>query len=100
MLNYYLKNFVDKLAEPGEARGCFTNTFVIYSLPNGLSHSLVKISIQRRHALMVEDGAFSNKKDYITVFFLENPSLEGHLNCLEKQKDTSSQGLMTTVVTL
>ena len=36
-----------------------------HSLPNWLSHwSFVKISLRRRHALMFEDGAFSNKIDY------------------------------------
>ena len=29
----------------------------------------MKISLQRRHAPMVGDGAFSHKIDYITIFF-------------------------------
>ena len=34
-----------------------------------LSHwSFVKTSLQRRHALMVEHGAFSHKIDYVTIF--------------------------------
>ena len=31
-------------------------------------HPLVKISLQRRHALMVEDGAFNQKTDYDPIF--------------------------------
>ena len=39
------------------------------SLINSLTHSWsVKISLQRRHGLMVEDGAFSHKIDYVTTF--------------------------------
>ena len=30
------------LADPGKARGCFTNTFVIHSFINSVSHPLVK----------------------------------------------------------
>ena len=37
----------------------------------------VKISLRRRHALMVEDGAFSHKIDYIANFW-EIINLEGH----------------------
>ena len=39
--------------------------------------SLVKLSLWRRHALMVEDGAFSHKIDYITNF-LEIKNIEEH----------------------
>ena len=38
----------------------------------------VEIFVQRRHAIMVEDGAFSNKKDYVTI--LEILNLKGHQN--------------------
>ena len=38
----------------------------------------MKISLKRRHALMVEDGAFSHKIDYVTIC-LEIINLEGHL---------------------
>ena len=47
------------LADLGKARGCSTNTFVndqVY---------FVEISLRRRHALMVADGAFSHKIDYV-----------------------------------
>ena len=64
------------LADPGEARGCSTNT----SVTNSLSHSrFVKISLQRRHALVVKDGAFSHKIDYVSIC-LEIQNLEGHFN--------------------
>ena len=39
----------------------------------------MKISLRRRHALMVEDGAFSHKIDYVTIV-LEILNLEGHPN--------------------
>ena len=39
----------------------------------------VKISLRRRHALTIADGAFSRKKDYVTIFEeILNP--EGHQN--------------------
>ena len=60
------------LADPGEARGCSTNTSVIQWL-------FVKISLRRCHAPMVEDGAFSHKIDYVTICYeILNP--EGHPN--------------------
>ena len=50
------------LADLGKAMGCSTNNFVINYLTNWLSNwPFVKISLRRRHALMVEDGAFSHK---------------------------------------
>ena len=39
----------------------------------------MKISLWRPHALMVEDGAFSHKIDYVTML-LEIRNLEGHPN--------------------
>ena len=38
---------------------------------------------------MVEDGAFSHKIDYITIFFFVNA--EGHLNCITGSKDFAEQ---------
>ena len=52
------------LADLGEARGCSTNTSVIHWF---IQWWFVKISLQRRHALMVEVGAFSHKIDYVTI---------------------------------
>ena len=37
----------------------------------------MKLSLRRSHALMVEDGAFSHKIDYITIF-LEIQNIEEH----------------------
>ena len=37
------------------------------------------MSLRRRHALMVGDGAFSHKIDYV-AYYLEIPNLEGHPN--------------------
>ena len=51
------------LEDPGKARGCSTNTSVI----NLLSDSIIlceDIYSWCRNALMVEDGAFSQKIDY------------------------------------
>ena len=39
----------------------------------------MKISLQRRHALLVEDGAFSHKIGYVTIF---KEILEGQPNCI------------------
>ena len=53
-----------QLADLGKARGCSTNTSVI----NSLTHPLVKVFLRRRHAVMVDDGAFSHKTDYVPIF--------------------------------
>ena len=66
------------LADLGKDRGCSTNTTIIHSL---IQSRFVKISLRRRHALIVEDGAFSHKIDYITIFE-EILSLKVHPNCL------------------
>ena len=55
------------LADLGKASGCSTNTFVTNSLPDSLSDPLVKIALQRRHALMVEDDSFSYKIHYVPI---------------------------------
>ena len=41
----------------------------------------MKISLRRRHALLFEDGAFSHKIHYVTIF-LGIPNLERHPNCI------------------
>ena len=61
MPNHILKMF---LADPGEVRGCSTNTFVI----NSFSDPLVKISLRCRHAQTVQNGASSHKTNYIDIF--------------------------------
>ena len=53
------------LSDPGEARGCSTNTSVINWLTDWW---FVEISLRRRHALVVKDGAFSHKIDYSLIF--------------------------------
>ena len=43
----------------------------------------MKISLRRRHALLVEDGGFSHKiYCNIYIFFIEILYLEGHPNCI------------------
>ena len=44
-----------------------------------MSHPLVKISLQRRHAQTVKDDASSHKTNYINIL-LEILNLEDHLN--------------------
>ena len=45
----------------------------------------MKISLRRRHALTIADGAFSHKIDYVTIFKeILNP--EGHPNCITGSK--------------
>ena len=48
----------------------------------------MKISLQRRHAPMVGNGALSHKIDYITIF-LETLNLEGHQNCITGSRVTA-----------
>ena len=51
------KDFTKYLADPGEARGCFTNTSVTHYLIDSFTNSLVKISLWRRHNQTVQNGA-------------------------------------------
>ena len=44
----------------------------------------MKTSLRRRHALIVEEGAFIHKIDYVTVL-----NLEGHLNCITGSRVTA-----------
>ena len=46
---------------------------------------VVKISLRRRHALTVADGAFKHKIDYVTIF-MENLNTEGHPNRITGSK--------------
>ena len=73
------------LAEPGEARGCSTNTFVIHSLINSLSQPFPPTALWQGHAQTVRDSTFSYKIDYVIVIknFL-NP--EGHQNPISDSK--------------
>ena len=48
----------------------------------------MKISLGRRHALMVGDGAFRQKIDYI-AFFSEILNFEGHQNCITGSRVTA-----------
>ena len=48
----------------------------------------MKISLRRRHAPMVRNGAFSHKIDYTTIF-LEILNLEGHQNCITGSRGTA-----------
>ena len=44
----------------------------------------MKISLRRRQALMVEDGAFSHKIDYVAIL-----NIEGHQNCITGSRVTA-----------
>ena len=68
-----------QLADPDEARGCSTNTFVTNSLIDLLSHPLVKIYLWRHHAQAVRNSASSHKTNYIDILS-ESLNHEGHLN--------------------
>ena len=48
----------------------------------------VEISLRRRHAILVEEGAFSHKIDYETIF-KEILNLEGHQNRITGSRDTA-----------
>ena len=47
----------------------------------------MEIYLQHCHALMVEDGAFSHKIDYVTIC-LEILNLKGHSNCINGSRVT------------
>ena len=46
----------------------------------------MEIFVWRRHAVMVEDGAFSHEIDYVTIF-LEILNLEGYPNHITGSRD-------------
>ena len=48
----------------------------------------MKVSLQRRHAPMVGNGAMSHKIDFITIFEIQN--LEGHQNCTTGSRVTAN----------
>ena len=48
----------------------------------------MKIYLRRRHALMIEDGAFSHKIDNFTIFE-EIINIEGHPNCTTGSRVTA-----------
>ena len=58
------RNNLQTQAKPGAP----LQTPLCYSLIHSLSNPLVKISLRRRHTLMVEDGDFSHKIDYVPIF--------------------------------
>ena len=65
VINYRLKKYIcildlKYLADPGEARGCSSNTLVI--------HSPIKISFHYRHAQTVENCASIHKLDCLDIF--------------------------------
>ena len=72
--------------DAGEARGCSTNTSVIHSLINLVM--VCEIYLRRRHALMVEEGAFINKTDCVTIF-KKILNLKGHPNRITGSKVTA-----------
>ena len=47
----------------------------------------MKISLRRRHALTVKDGAFSHEIDYVTIL-KDILNIEGHLNRITGSKVT------------
>ena len=47
----------------------------------------MEITLRRRHALMVKDGAFNHKIDYVTIF-VEILNLKGHQNCITGSRVT------------
>ena len=49
------------ISRPSKARGCSTNSFV----GKVIKSWFVKISLRRRHTLLVADCAFNHKMDYV-----------------------------------
>ena len=81
-------NVMSLLADPGEARGCSTNSLVINWLIDWVSHPFPPTALRRRHAQIVRDRASNYKIDYLIVIksFL-NP--EGHQNPISGSKVTA-----------
>ena len=72
------------LADPGEARGCSTNSLVIKSV----SQPFPPTALRRRHAQTVRDGSSSCKIDYVIV--IENClNPEGHQNPINGSRFTA-----------
>ena len=72
------------LADPGEARGCSTNTFVTDSF----SDPLVPTALRGRHAETVRDSSSRYKLNYVKV--IKNfQNFEGHQNRIGGSKDTA-----------
>ena len=67
------------ISRPGRSQGLLINTFVIHQFINSFINPLVKISVRRRHAQTVKNGAFSDQTNYIDIFS-EILNVEGHLN--------------------
>ena len=76
---------LDFLADQGKARDCSTNNFVINWFIDSLICPLVKLSLRRRHAQMVKNGASSHKTNFIDKII----NLEGHLNHCSGSKVTA-----------
>ena len=79
------------LADPGEARGCSTNTFVItwvsQSVSQSVSHPFPPTALWRWQAQTVRDSSFSYKIDYfIGIQNFLNP--ERHQNSISGSKVT------------
>ena len=66
------------ISRPGQSQGLLYKHF-FDSLINSFIHPLVKISLQRRHAQTVKNGASSHKTNYIDIL-TEILNLEAHLN--------------------
>ena len=69
-------NFITT-SKPGRNQGLLYKHLCHLSINSFIKSSLVKISVQRRHALMVGDGAFSLKIDYIPISFYIFYTLKG-----------------------
>ena len=56
---YHVTNKNMYLADPGEARGCSTNSLVIGSVSQLVSEPFPPAALRRRHAQMVRDSTSS-----------------------------------------
>ena len=74
------------LADPGEARGCSTNSLVIHWLIRWFSQPFPPTAVRRRHAQTVRDSTY--KIDYVMVIKNSlNP--KGHQNPISGSKVTA-----------
>ena len=61
------------MTRPGQSQGLLYK-HLCPSLTDSLINPIVRISLRRCHVLMLDDGAFSHKIDYVLSFLVKSKS--------------------------